>query len=426
MPRHFHHNKTLVDNARLRMCCVFFGLALVVSGCAAGTTRKTASVRSAKGVEVSAAEFSSRNQSLLALYSGEVETAADKIISESRSPVTRRQALVWKAEAIPVMQTTLLNTDPVAAVFDTWVFLFQMKAYMERPAVQQAFGESHSVVADTLKNMDAEMERLVLAAAPSADIADMRQKAKAWAEAHPVQESLAGRQSADPLMIRRVGQDDLGTRASIKRVGESLGDFAARLNSYNTYVPRQARWQAEILLSDLSLDPQVQAAMSNIAVLSSSLEKASGSMEHMPELMGQVRQAVVGDVDSQRLAVQAFLQQERLEALAEVNEQRIATLAAMRSERLAATGDLRGERQIVLDAIRNDQREFTSNLNVVTENAIKDIDARGRSLIDHFFIRALELVLITLALCSLVAWLLFRRLSGGRRDRGERLYDRAA
>src|SRR5215469_9077063 len=86
MPRHFHHNKTLVENARRRLCCVFFGLALVVSGCAAGTTRKTASVRSAKGVEVSAAEFSSRNQSLLALYSGEVEAAADKIISESPSP----------------------------------------------------------------------------------------------------------------------------------------------------------------------------------------------------------------------------------------------------------------------------------------------------------------------------------------------------
>src|SRR5215467_8915239 len=64
-------------------------------------------------VSSSVLEISSRNQSLLAVYSPEIETAADKIIVESPSPAARRQALEWKAEAIPVMQVSLLNTNQV-------------------------------------------------------------------------------------------------------------------------------------------------------------------------------------------------------------------------------------------------------------------------------------------------------------------------
>src|SRR5262249_41029649 len=112
-----------------------FGVMVVLYGCAAGTTRKAASIKSAKNVTVSAAELSSRNRSLLGVYSAEIEAAADKIMQESPSPVTRREALVWKAEAIPVLQTSLLNTDPLAAAIDTWAFIFQMKTYMEQPVM---------------------------------------------------------------------------------------------------------------------------------------------------------------------------------------------------------------------------------------------------------------------------------------------------
>jgi hypothetical protein len=422
-----HRTNTLVGAMWQPSCYVLLGLILLVSGCASGPTKKTSSIKSAKNVQSSVAELSSRNQSLLGLYSAEIEAAADKIILESHSPEARRQALVWKAEAIPVLQTTLLNTDPVAAVVDTWAFLFQMKAYMERPAVKQGFGEFDFVVAETLKNMDAEMERLIQVAAPSANVADLRQRVGAWAEAHPIQAGLTGRQSADPDMIRKVGESDLGAMASLKALGESLGDLTARLDSYNVYLPKQARWQAELLLRDIARDPQVDAVMSNAVVLSNALAKTSSSMERMPETMEQAREAIRADVDGQRLAAQAFLRDERLQTLDAVRQERIATIAAMHNERLAATADFRGERQAVLDALHNEEAAVMNDVNAASEKALKDLDSRGRGLIDHFFLRALELVLLTLVLCSLVSWILLRRFMPRRPgDRGERLYDRAA
>jgi hypothetical protein len=391
--------------------CAACGLALLAQGCLSGNnTRKASSIKSTKNVVQSTApELSSRNQSMLALYSAEIEAAADRIISESPSPATRRQALVWKAEAIPVMQTSLLNTDPVAAVLDTWAFIFQMTAYMERPALKQKFAESYPVVAETLRNMDAEMQQLVRVGAPKANVADLRQRVSAWAEAHPIEASLAGRQSADPDVIRKVEQSDLGMTASIKTLAEGLGDFTARLDSYNVYLPKQARWQAELLLADSTHDPQISAALSNLALLANSAAKASGNIEQMPGLVDQTRKAFKADVDGERLSAQAFLREELLRTLYALQQERIATMDAVHVERLATTAEIREERRTAMEVLRVQEIAMMKEFDEISKRAIQDLDTRERGLINYFFLRALGLMLLTLVLCSLLAWVLLRR-----------------
>jgi len=346
---------------------------------------------------------------MLALYSAEIEVAADRIILESPSPAAQRQALVWKAEAIPVMQTSLLNTDPVAAVLDTWVFIFQMTAYMERPALKQKLGESYPVVAETLRNMDAEMEQLVRLGAPAANVADLRQRVGAWAEAHPVQGSLVARQSVDPDVIRKVGESDLGMTTSIKTLAEGLGDLRARLDSYNVYLPKQARWQAELLLTDFTHDPQISAALSNLAVLSDSAAKASGKLDQMPELVDQTRKAFKADVDGELLSAEAFLREERLATLYALQQERIATMDAMHGERLATTEQISQERRAAMEALRGQEIAAMNEFEAMSKRAIQDLDTRGRGLINLFFLRALELMLLMLVLCALLAWVILRR-----------------
>ena len=409
-----HHRKIAI---RVGQCfaCAACGSVLLAVGClSANSTRKASSVKSTKTALLSSApELSSRNQSILALYSAEIEVAADGIISESRSPAAQRAALVWKAEAIPVMQTSLLNTDPVAAVLDTWAFIFQMTAYMERPSSRQNLGESYPVVAETLRSMDAEMEQLVRVSAPTANVADLRQRVGTWAEAHPIQASLLGRQSAGPDVIRKVGQSDLGITTSIKTLAEGLGDFTARLDSYNVYLPKQARWQAELLLTDFTHDPQITAALSNLGVLSESVAKVSGNVDQMPELVDQTRKAFKADVDAERLSAQAFVEEERLTTLYALQQERIATIDAMHTERLATTAQIRQEREAALGELRVQEIAVMNDFKAFSGNAIQDLDARGRGLINYFFVRALELMLVTLVLCSLLVWAVLRRFVGG-------------
>jgi len=267
------------------------------------------------------------------------------------------------------------------------------------------------------------VEQLIEAAAPSAKLTRARQRVAAWAEAHPIEAGLSGRESVDAELIRQTEQSDLGTQASVKAIAENLGDITARLDSYNAYMPKEARWQAELLLSDLSRDRDIRSAMSSLAVLS---RTTKGSVEHMPELIAQAHGAVRADVEGQRLGFQAFLQEERVQALDSLNQERIATMADVRGERLAATADLRAERQIVLDALHNEQVAVMNELQDTSERTLQDFDAKARGLIDHFFLRALELVLLALVLSSLVAWILLRRFAIRRGDHDVRFYDQAA
>ncbi len=402
-------------------------LAVFMCGCSFGT-KKDASVKAAKNVNSSAAELSARNQSLLGIYSAEIEAAADKIMFDSPTTDGRRQALAWKAEAIPILQNTMLNSDPVAAIVDTWAFIYQMKNYFQQPALKAQMGPLQPVAADTLSRMDEQMVKLITTAAPEANIADLRKKTESWAAAHPIQRGLPGRESMDADLIQRVGREDLGAVASIKALQEGMGDLTARLDAYNVYAPKQARWQAELLMSDMAQDPHVAAAAANFGAISSAAAKASDNIDRLPEFMKQARAAVLSDIQGQRLAAQEFLDQQRALTLAALRQERIATLAAVNGQRLGATSDLRGERQVVLDALHSEQVEAMNSIRGMSEATMKEVDNRGRSLIDHFFVRALELLLLTLALLAIGAWLLLRMFarSAGRGGEGERVLYRAA
>lgn len=380
-------------------------------GClSGGTTRRTSSAKSAKNLEASPTELNSRNQSLLGIYSAEIESAADKIMMESSSTAVQREALAWKAEAIPVLQASLLNPDPVAAVLDTWVFIFQMGDYLNRSTLKQEQGGVHPIVTSTLTEMDAQMEQLVRAAAPAANIDDLRHRAETFATAHPIRAGLAGRQSVDPEVVRAVGESDLRMGAVLQSVDERLGDLSARLDAYNIYLPKQARWQAELWLGDVARNPQIDAATRNAANLSDALAKTSNNIDRLPEFMSQARQAVNSDVEGQRMAAQDFVHDERVQTLDALQQERVAAVAALDKERLAATEDFRGERKQIFEDLRNHEILVMQDFDATVAKAMQEFDTKNRRLIDHLFLRAVELVLLTVALCFLAAWLLLGRV----------------
>lgn len=68
---------------------------------------------------------------------------------------------------------------------------------------------------------------------------------------------------------------------------------------------------------------------------------------------------------------------------------------------------------------------IVSGLSTASEKEIQTLDTKGRELIDHLFVPALELMLLTLGLFSLVAWPLLQRFSTLPTNRAERLFHRA-
>jgi hypothetical protein len=131
----------------------------------------------------------------------------------------------------------------------------------------------------------------------------------------------------------------------------------------------------------------------------------------------QTRKAFKADVDGERLSAQAFLREELLRTLYALQQERIATMDAVHGERLATTAEIREERRVSMEALRGQEIVVMKEFEEISKRAIQDIDTRERSLINFFFLRFLELMLLTLVLCSLLAWVLMRRFVPAPRSR---------
>src|SRR5678815_4059413 len=77
-------------------------------------------------IAVSPNQIRLRMRSLVEPFSGEIEQSADTIVAGTSDRAVKRAAILWKIEGVPTMRSTLFQPDPFTAVFDTWVFTYQM------------------------------------------------------------------------------------------------------------------------------------------------------------------------------------------------------------------------------------------------------------------------------------------------------------
>jgi hypothetical protein len=87
---------------------------------------------------------------------------------------------------------------------------------------------------------------------------------------------------------------------------------------------------------------------------------------------------------------------------------------------------LRGQQKSLLNTLREQEIAINSDVTATSEKEIQTLSTKGLELIDHLFMRVLELMLLTVVLFSLVVWILLRRFSAKPQSRAERIFHRAA
>jgi hypothetical protein len=109
--------------------------------------------------------------------------------------------------------------------------------------------------------------------------------------------------------------------------------------------------------------------------------------------------------------IHRIVQEERIKTLKEIDKERKETLAYLTQERQAAVDQLEKELKRITDLLQSERRmtmvEMEAMGNRVAENAI----LKSEKLIDHFFIRAFQFVLICLFVCGLIGFIVFRTIA---------------
>ena len=331
--------------------------------------RQTDIMEKAGTVSVSAAVLRVGVNDLVDRFAGRLEQSADRIVKETDTVAIRQRALALKANAIPMVYTAGYRADPLSAAVDVWVLAFQFNEYAGSAAGRTAFGPQQRLLQETAREQLADVDTVMRTIAIRPEHFDRaRPQVEQWAAAHPLEQALAGRQSGASLLtsLRSADQDVF---VVVGTVSDTLENLSERLNTYAAQLPKQARWQAELLASQMTTGLKLEQAVDDFHDVATTARKASGVLDGIPALIDLERNIIAGErravlagVDSQRLQTLAALKEyvtgERVALVSAVRDERVATVAAVDQERLATIAAVETMRKQTLDSSLNGLRDI--------------------------------------------------------------------
>jgi hypothetical protein len=230
---------------RCRRCLALanlLGVALVLAlaGCkSSAPTRGTRhEIHPEADVSVNGEQARLRIRSLVGPFSGGLESAADELIAATTNRAIRREALLWKIEAVPTLRETLFRANPFVALGDTWVLLWQMAQYFQNGPGKQALGDSGVIAAAACLALENQLTEVAASFTHSGNVNDVREFAKKWAEQHPIRHSIAGRESVVTYFTKSKLKETFSAPEAASDFVVSMDDLSRRMDIFSSQTPR--------------------------------------------------------------------------------------------------------------------------------------------------------------------------------------------
>lgn len=379
---------------------------VVVVACAcclaepAGAARKsrTPITSGIKGLSISPQELRIRVRSLVRPTLGIVEQAADQIRADTSDPVVRRGAIMWKIETTTTFLSALLREDPVLALADAWGYALQVQAFVERPETKERHGEFASRAAEAMVQVQDELREFAGSIGEGPRGAALENDLRAWADAHPIQGALYRRPAIDSAVAAELATSYKGgALAAVSGLQETTADVMARMDLYTMYLPRLARWEAELGVYDLTDGAEPSSLAVELERFTHAADRIAGVAERTPAMIERERAATIAALRLERLAATKDLTLERKAVIEAIHEERIATLREI--EAMAQRLVERSSRPLD-DAVRENVRDLGESVEAMRKRLIVDTGSLLDDAIDRAFVRGVELLLIAALLAA--------------------------
>ncbi|MBN9683721.1 MULTISPECIES: chemotaxis protein [unclassified Corallococcus] len=316
-------------------------LTALCGGCASLEPQRSELTTRVGRSDLSVAVMRTRVRDLARRFSGLIEALADDLAARSGSPRVASAMLRFKANAVPAVQSALFQPDPLAALIDTWALLAQLEDYLPRNA-EGASPELLAHAHDSLVALESEVEAEWRVVTGREDVTQTRDRVHAWAAAHPLTGPLVTRVSTTGLLASLTDVTGGGLRTTAAGLVEDTRDLTARVDLYAASLPRQARWQAELVATDALHAPTVQAALAELGRTVDLLDRVGALAANSPALIERERRAALDALHAERMGLQEFVTGERQAVLSDVGRERQALVDALHAERVAALQQMDG------------------------------------------------------------------------------------
>ena len=115
-----------------------------------------------------------------------------------------------------------------------------------------------------------------------------------------------------------------------------------------------------------------------------------------------------GFIEKMEYDVQQAIRKERIATLSELDKERRATLVYMTHERLAATEDLKSALNQLSETLVSERQATLVELEAIGDRIVSRALVRSKSLIDHFFLRLLQLIIFIGLVCAVTIFIVTR------------------
>jgi hypothetical protein len=271
-----------------------------------------------------------------------IQQGANRIRAATRDPVIRRNALLWKINAIQAGFRAASRRDALSAFADLSALAYQMADFFDTGAGRDAFGPQQSIAIEASRTIEARMDMTYMAMMKpeSAErlLKEWKEFVSHFAKKYPIE-------SLDFIREPVTGHPESRAIAQVESIGAVVGgleldvDTAQRLlDAYLQYIPAIARWEAELLLDDLRREGVLADTFTILRDIESLVRDTA--TRQIPELLNGQTSRVLSEVGAERKA-----------ALAEIDRQRLETLEFIRGEREMVVHELRAAVREIIGAV---------------------------------------------------------------------------
>jgi len=319
-------------------------------------------------------------------YTGIIEEAADKIISQTNDPQIKQNALLWKINSIPAISEAIFLVEPYAALIDTWAFCLQTIHYFEEGKGKDLFGDYQSIAVTTSYKVENEIRLIIKKGVVDEDLSYAESHMFPWVKENPIENLGFTRQSTINMTAKYIADRDRNLVASVGSMETTLNDLSMRLNIYYDQLPKLATWRAEYLANKVMSDERIDTLNNNFDSITKSIERITLVTENGEMIIDNALLKTFQQIEILRLKIKEDIQYER--------ELLLSVLA--------------NERDIVFTEINRERLETLEQLEDLSVNLMNEASLKADDSIDHFFIRLLELLALVY-LVGLMTVIILRR-----------------
>ncbi len=341
--------------------------------------------------EVTLSQLRAINYEYAARFGQAVAACALEIIAATEDQVTIEHALRWRMWAQPQARVASFDQDPLVALIELWILADQQHQFFAVGPGSEWFGPQQEQARATTLVLRQQAEALMDDTMTPEALRTIRETKRDWVKTHPIEGELVARPTARADLANLVPPRQSGSLRAIPSMQESLGDMNDRFTILTDQGPVEARWQAEYLVASL-FDERLSDDLDTVV---GSLDQMSGFLDTFEETAERQAAAIFDGIKSERLMIFDAIERERAEILTA----------------------LAGERDAILRGVDSQLTSTTAGIDQVARGLIDDATTEfngvGRGLIDHFFLRLAQFVVVVGFFVLLLRWMTRRRRDGG-------------